>query len=359
MFDGPPSPRPGAPPPGRTLRSAADLVAAGLLPAAEQGRTEAVAARYAVAVTPSVRRLIDPADPADPIARQYLPDPAELLTAPGESADPTSDAPFTPVKGVVHRYPDRALLKPLLACPVYCRFCFRREAVGPDGGVLTEAELDAALDWFARTPAVREAILTGGDPLMLSPRRLARIVERLSAMPHIDIVRLHSRVPVAAPERVTAALAGALESERAVFLCVHANHAREFTPDARAALARLNRGGVALLGQSVLLRGVNDSAEALEALFRAMLAARVKPYYLHQLDPAPGTARFAVPIEEGRALLRRLRGRVTGLAWPTYVLDLPNGGGKAPLGPDFARLEDGEWRVEAPLRPRVPRTEAG
>ena len=227
----------------RTLRSAAELVAAGLLPPGEREAAEAVAARYAVAVTPAVRRLMDPADPADPIARQYLPDAAELRTAPGEVADPTADAPFSPVKGVVHRYPDRALLKPLLACPVYCRFCFRREAVGPGGGTLGEAELEAALDWFARTPAVREAILTGGDPLMLSPRRLSRIVERLSAMPHIEIIRLHSRVPVADPERVTPALLRALDTDRALFLCVHANHAREFSTEARAALAHLHRGG--------------------------------------------------------------------------------------------------------------------
>lgn len=337
------------PAPPRTLRSAADLAAAGLLPPERQAAIEAVAARYSISVTPAVRALMDAADPADPIARQYLPDAAELVTAPHETADPTADAPFTPVRGVVHRYPDRALLKPLLACPVYCRFCFRREAVGPDGGVLTEAELDAALAWFARTPAVREAILTGGDPLMLSPRRLARIVAALSAIPHIEIIRIHSRVPVADPARVTPALAAALETKRALFLCVHANHAREFAPPARAALARLSRAGIPLLGQSVLLRGVNDSAEALEGLFRAMLAARVKPYYLHQLDPAPGTARFAVPIAEGRALLRALRGRVSGLAWPTYVLDVPGGGGKAPLGPDFATPEEEGWRVEAPL----------
>ncbi|WP_135469317.1 lysine-2,3-aminomutase-like protein [Crenalkalicoccus roseus] len=337
------------PAPARTLRSAEDLVAAGLLAPERRAEIAAVAARYSVSVTPAVRALMDPADPADPIARQYLPDPAELATAPHETADPTADGPFTPVKGVVHRYPDRALLKPLLACPVYCRFCFRREAVGPEGGVLTEAELEAALAWFAATPAVREAILTGGDPLMLSPRRLSRIVAALSALPHIEIIRLHSRVPVADPERVAAPLLAALETEKALFLCVHANHAREFSPAARAALRRLAGAGAALLGQSVLLRGVNDSVEALEALFRAMLAARVKPYYLHQLDPAPGTARFAVPIAEGRALLRALRGRVSGLAWPTYVLDLPGGGGKAPLGPEFAVPEAGGWRVAAPL----------
>ncbi len=341
----------GAPPalPDRTLRSPATLIAAGLVPEEARPGLEAVAERYAMAVTPAVRHLMDPADPADPIARQYIPDPAELLTTPRELADPTADAPFTPVKGVVHRYPDRALLKPLLACPVYCRFCFRREFVGPDGGLLTEAELEAALTWFARTPQVREAILTGGDPLMLSPRRLARIIGALSALPHIEIIRLHSRVPVADPARITPALAQALESDKAVFLCVHANHAREFSPEARVALRRLAAAGVPLLGQSVLLRGVNDSAEALEALFRAMLAARVKPYYLHQLDRAPGTARFEVPIAEGRALLRALRGRVTGLAWPTYVLDVPGGGGKAPLGPEFAQETAEGWEVAAPL----------
>ncbi|HWX51174.1 MAG TPA: lysine-2,3-aminomutase-like protein [Roseomonas sp.] len=333
----------------RTLRDAQALAEAGLIPPEARAGLERLSATYSIAVSPAVQALIDPADPADPIARQYIPDMAELVTLPQERSDPTSDAPFTPVKGVVHRYPDRALLKPLLACPVYCRFCFRREVVGPDGGLLSEAELEAALDWFAATPQVREAILTGGDPLMLSPRRLAHIIRRLSAMPHIDIIRLHSRVPVAAPERITPALTEALETEKALFLCVHANHAREFATLARAGLRRLARAGVALLGQSVLLRGVNDSPEALEGLFRAMLAARVKPYYLHQLDRAPGTARFEVPIEEGRRILRALRGRLTGLAWPTYVLDLPGGAGKAPLGPDFATAEGADWVVEGPL----------
>ncbi len=320
----------------RTLRSAADLADAGLLPADAVDAVARVGARYSIAVTPAIAGLIDRADPADPIARQYIPDAAELLTASHELEDPTADAPHTPVAGVVHRYPDRALLKPLLACPVYCRFCFRREAVGADGGVLGEAALEAALGWFAQTPTVREAILTGGDPLMLSPRRLGAILGRLAAMPHIELLRIHSRVPVAAPDVVTPALAEALGAvARPLYLCVHANHAREFSTAAIAALGRLHRAGVVLLGQSVLLRGVNDSVEALEALFRAMLRARVKPYYLHQLDPAPGTARFAVPVEEGRALLRALRGRVSGLAWPTYVQERPGGAGKVPLGPAY------------------------
>jgi lysine 2,3-aminomutase len=333
----------------RTLRDPAALVEAGLAPPEAAAGLHQVAEHFAMAITPAVQALIDRTDPLDPIARQYVPDMAELVTLPDERSDPTSDAPFTPVKGVVHRYPDRALLKPLLACPVYCRFCFRREVVGPDGGLLSEAELDAAVDWFAATPQVREAILTGGDPLMLSARRLSHIIRRLSAIPHLDIIRIHSRVPVAAPERADEKISEALSTDKALFLCVHANHAREFSSAAREALRQLRRAGATLLGQSVLLRGVNDSAQALEDLFRAMLAAQIKPYYLHQLDRAPGTARFEVPIAEGRALLRQLRGRLSGLAWPTYVLDLPNGAGKAPLGPDFTHAESDGWTVEGPL----------
>jgi lysine 2,3-aminomutase len=333
----------------RTLRDPAALAKAGLVPPEAVPGLNRVAEHFAMAITPAVQALIDPADPHDPVARQYLPHVSELETLPEERSDPTSDAPFTPVKGVVHRYPDRALLKPLLACPVYCRFCFRREVVGPDGGLLTERELETALDWFESNPAVREAILTGGDPLMLSPRRLSHILQRLSAVPHLDIIRLHSRVPVAAPDRISDGLLNALSTDKALFLCVHANHAREFSPSARSALRRLNQAGVTILGQSVLLRGVNDTGQALEDLFRAMLRAQVKPYYLHQLDRAPGTARFEVPIAEGRALLRGLRGRLTGLAWPTYVLDLPNGAGKAPLGPEFAQADAADWMIEGPL----------
>ena len=324
----------GAPPAHpRTIRDAAGLVAAGLADPAARAALDAVGERYAVAVTPAMQALIE--TPDDPIGRQFLPDPAELLTAPGEHTDPIGDDALSPVKGVVHRYPDRALLKPLLVCPVYCRFCFRREHVGPDGGVLTEAELEAAYAYLRARPAIREVILTGGDPLMLSPRRLGAIVAALSAIPHVELLRVHTRVPVADPARITPALLDALATDKAVWLVLHANHAREFTPAARAAVRQVQAAAVPVLGQSVLLRGVNDSAEALEALFRAMLAARVKPYYLHHLDPAPGTARFHVPIAEGQRLLAELRGRVTGLAWPTYVVDIPGGHGKVPVGPVY------------------------
>ncbi len=318
--------------PAHVLRNAAALVAAGLAAPEDRAALDEVGARYAVAIPPALAALIQ--HPDDPIGRQFIPHPDERLTAPHERADPIGDDALSPLPGIVHRYPDRALLKPLLVCPVYCRFCFRREHVGPEGGVLSDAQLAAALDWLRARPAITEVILTGGDPLLLSPRRLSAILAALDAIPHVQTVRIHSRVPVADPARLHA-LAPTLESDTPLWLVVHANHARELTAASVAALREVSRRGVPLLGQSVLLRGVNDSAAALEALFRAMLAARIKPYYLHQLDPAPGTARFHVPIAEGRALLAELRGRVTGLAWPTYVLDIPGGFGKVPIGPDY------------------------
>ena len=315
------------------IRTARHLVEAGLADPALLPALQAVGARYAVAITPAMHALIETAD--DPIARQFVPHPDELRTQPHERPDPIGDDALSPVPGIVQRYPDRVLLKPLLICPVYCRFCFRREHVGPDGGVLSPAQLGAALDYIRARPAIREVILTGGDPLMLSPRRLGGLLGELDAIPHVELLRIHTRVPVADPSRVNDAAAAALAHETPTWLVVHANHAREFTPGAQGALRLLASAGVPLLGQSVLLRGVNDDAEALEALFRAMLRARIKPYYLHQLDPAPGTARFHVPIEEGRRLLAALRGRVTGLAWPTYVLDIPGGHGKVPVGPEY------------------------
>ncbi len=336
----------------RTIRTADDLAAAGLIPPVSLARQREVAARYAVAITPAMQALIGAAD--DPMGRQFIPDPAELVTAPHERGDPIGDDALSPIKGIVQRYPDRVLLKPLLVCPVYCRFCFRREHVGPDGGLLSETELQAAYTWLRARPAISEVILTGGDPLLLSPRRLTGIVAALAEIPHVSLIRVHSRVPVADPERLTDALADALATEKSMFLVLHANHARELTDAARKALRRVQARAIPVLGQSVLLRGVNDSAEALEALFRAMLAARVKPYYLHQLDPAPGTARFHVPIEEGRALLARLRGRVTGLAWPTFVVDIPGGYGKVPVGPDYLDPDDhvrDPYGVRHPLAP--------
>ena len=332
----------------RTLRHPEEFVAAGLVPPARRAEIAAVAARYAVAVTPEMAALIE-GDPAhDPIARQFLPQAAELVTAPEELVDPIGDHRLSPVKGIVHRYPDRVLLKPSHVCPIYCRFCFRREDVGPAGEALTAAELAAALDYIRARPAIWEVVVTGGDPFLLSPRRLQEITRALDAVAHLGVIRFHSRVPIVDPGRVDAALVAALAAEKAVYVVIHSNHPRELTPAARAACARLMQAGIPLLAQSVLLKGVNDDAATLEALFRALVAMRVRPYYLHHPDLAPGTSHFRKTLAEGQALMRRLRGRLSGLCQPIYVLDLPGGHGKMPVGPCYAEPlgESGEWQVE-------------
>ncbi|BAE50088.1 lysine-2,3-aminomutase-like protein [Paramagnetospirillum magneticum] len=318
----------------RTLRTAQDLHDAGLIPSVEA--VAGVAEAYAVALTPAVVDLIDPADPADPIARQYVPSAEELVTTPEELADPIGDAAYSPVKGLVHRYPDRVLLTPLLVCPVYCRFCFRRARVGDGDATMTEAEIDTALAYVAGRPEIREVILTGGDPLMLPPPRLAALLGRIGAIAHVELIRIHSRVPVSDPERVTPDLARVLGGgDKPVWLAVHVNHPHELSPLARGGLERLARTGVPLLSQTVLLKGVNDSVSVLDELFRALVRNRVRPYYLHHPDLAPGTSHFRPTIEEGQALMRSLRGRLSGIAQPTYVLDIPGGAGKVPVGPQY------------------------
>jgi lysine 2,3-aminomutase len=281
--------------------------------------------------------LIDRAEADDPIAAQFVPDLRELHQSPRENADPLSEARLSPVPGVVHRYPDRVLLKLTHVCPVYCRFCFRREVVGPGGPqALAGKALDAALGYIADEPRIWEVILTGGDPFMLSPRRIAEVTRRLGDIAHVKVLRWHTRVPVVDPGRVTDDLVAALRSTgKSVYVALHANHARELTDAARAACTRLADAGIPMLSQTVLLKGVNDDAETLAALMRAFVEARVKPYYLHHLDAAPGTSHFRTTIAEGRRLMRALRGRLSGIAQPTYVLDIPGGHGKVPVGPDY------------------------
>jgi lysine 2,3-aminomutase len=319
----------------QTLRRVDEFVAAGLVPAERRTGIEAVAARYALALTPDMAELIDPTDPNDPIVRQFVPDPAELDVRLEERADPIGDDAHSPVAGIVHRYPDRVLLKPLHVCAVYCRFCFRRETVG-QGRALSRAELDAALDYIRAHPQVWEVILTGGDPLVLSPRRLRDIVAALAAIEHVKVIRLHTRVPVVAPARVTPALVRALKARgKATYVVLHANHARELTAAARAACARLVDAGIPMLSQSVLLHGVNDDADVLGELMRILVECRIKPYYLHHGDLAPGTAHWRTGLDEGQALMRTLRGRWSGLCQPTYMLDIPGGHGKSPVGPSY------------------------
>src|SRR6201987_897119 len=319
----------------KALRSASALVEAQLIEPERLAALKNVASRYAVAITPAVVDLIDSVDPRDPIALQFVPAERELETSPNESADPIGDAAHSPVPGLVHRYPDRVLLKVVNACAVYCRFCFRREMVGPGRGALTGKALAAAHDYIARTPKIWEVILTGGDPLVLPPRRLRDLMTRLAAIDHVKVIRLHTRIPVVAPERVTPVLLRALRTGKATYMVLHANHPRELTDEARAACARVVNAGIPMLSQSVLLRGVNDDVETLGALMRTLVEARIKPYSLHHADLAPATAHLRTTIVKGQVLMRALRGRYSGLCQPQYVLDIPGGHGKSPIGPTY------------------------
>jgi len=320
-----------------TLREPAELAAHGLVPVADLPDLQKVAARYAIAVTPEVAALIDPDDPDDPIARQYIPNTAELVGQPNEKPDPIGDDVHSPVSGIVHRYPDRVLFKIVHVCAVYCRFCFRREMVGPGRATaLSEGAYENALTYIRAHSQIWEVILTGGDPLMLSPRRLKRIMADLAAIDHVKVIRIHTRVPVAEPSRITGEMVAALKVKGATtWVALHANHVRELTENARAACAAMVEAGIPMISQSVLLRGVNDDPATLEALMRRFVECRIKPYYLHHGDLAPGTSHLRTTLEKGQNLMRALRGRVSGLCQPDYVVDIPGGHGKVPAGPTY------------------------
>ena len=320
-----------------TLREPAELAALGLVAVADVPNLQKVAARYAIAVTPEVAALIDPDDPDDPIARQYIPNAAELVGQPNEKPDPIGDDVHSPVSGIVHRYPDRVLFKVVHVCAVYCRFCFRREMVGPGKATaLSEGAYEDALTYIRAHSQIWEVILTGGDPLVLPPRSLHTVVCTLAAIDHVRIVRFHTRVPTVAPERITTDMVAALKAPgAATYVALHANHPRELTPAARAACGRIVDAGIPMLSQSVLLRGVNDDIATLTELMRAFVACRIKPYYLHHADLAPGTSHLRTSIEQGQELMRQLRARASGLCLPDYMLDIPGGAGKVPVGPSY------------------------
>lgn len=332
----------------KTLRSGADLAEAGLIGADTAEGIHRVEARYAIAVPPLVRDLINPGDANDPIARQYIPDVRELVVTPGERDDPIGDEPHSPVEGIVHRYRDRVLFKVVHTCPVYCRFCFRREMVGPGKNAnLTPDAIARAIAYVSDHPEIREVILTGGDPFILAPHRIARLTASLDEIPHVERIRWHTRVPVVGPDRVDAALVEALRPRRArPVVALHANHSREFTAQAVAALKRMSDAGISLLSQSVLLKGVNDDADTLSELVSAFLRHGVEPYYLHHADLAPGTSHFRTSIREGINLMNALRERLPERRLPTYVLDLPGGFSKVNLESDSAvETVPGQWRL--------------
>ncbi|MFN3077469.1 MAG: lysine-2,3-aminomutase-like protein [Alphaproteobacteria bacterium] len=286
--------------------------------------------------TDHLAALMTAGDASDPIAAQFVATAAEAVFRPEECADPIGDGAHSPVKGVVHRYPDRVLLTPHFTCPAYCRFCFRRNRVGQPGTALSPAELDAALAYIRDHEEVWEVILSGGDPLMMTPDRLGFLMDALDAMAHVEVLRIHTRMPVSDPGRITPETVDTLRRRRAaVYVVLHANHPRELGPETIEVCRTIQEAGVPMLAQSVLLKGVNDDPATLGTLMRTLVRHRIKPYYLHHCDLAPGTGHFRTSLEAGQALMRSLRGELSGLCQPVYVLDIPGGHGKVPVGPCY------------------------
>ena len=318
---------------------------------------EAALALYGMRATPYYLDLAGRASEDDPVWALAVPSPRELVRTPEERDDPIGDElPQTrPLPALTRRYRDRVLLFPTPVCSVHCRHCFRKRLVGRAEAAPSEAELDAALAWIAAERELREVILTGGDPLTLSDERLLDLLRRLDALPHLRSLRLHTRMPVVNPSRVTPELAAALGAlSKPVTVVTHFNHAVEVTAAARAAAGRLRAQGLDVLNQSVLLAGINDEPETHRALLWALHEARVRPYALHHADLVPGTAHRRTSVARGQALMRALRGTVPGHLLPQYLLDAPGGHGKVPLDGGWAvPAADGEWLLTAPDGARV------
>ena len=290
---------------------------------------------FPVGITPYYAALMDPHNPACPIRMQSIPIAAEATRAEGEYRDPLGEDALSPVPGIVHRYPDRVLLLALDRCALYCRHCNRRRMVAHDDGVIDEKTIEGALDYVRETPAIRDVLISGGDPLTLGTDKLEWIVASLRDVKHVDIIRIGTRVPVVLPQRITSELVAMLRRYHPLYVNTHFNHPKELTPEARAACERLVDAGIPVGNQAVLLRGVNSSTRTIEALFRALLRVRVRPYYLFQGDPVFGTDHLRTPVGCGVSIMEELRGRVTGMAIPHFVIDAPGGAGKLPVGPNY------------------------
>ncbi|MCP3679723.1 MAG: lysine-2,3-aminomutase-like protein [Gammaproteobacteria bacterium] len=319
----------------KTLRSVDSLIAAGFIKPQQRKVIEQVSAQFSTAITPQMATLIEHQQ-RDPLGQQFVPSAAELSYQPQERADPIGDEVCTAVKGVIHRYPDRCLLQPLQVCAVYCRFCFRREQLASNNSALTAEELEMAYQYITDHRQIWEVILTGGDPLMMKPKSLQQILQRLDEISSVEVVRLHSRIPVVDSVRINEQMVAALQlNNKPVYVILHANHPKEFTAEATQAIARLVDNGIPMLSQTVLLKGINDDIDTLSTLMRQFVRHRIKPYYLHHGDLARGTGHFRTTIESGQQLMKQLRGRFSGLCQPTYVLDIPGGHGKVPLTADY------------------------
>jgi lysine 2,3-aminomutase len=323
---------------------------------------EALASRFRFVITPYYARLMDPSDPGCPIRRQVVPRGAELAD-PAGLADPLSEVEHSPVKNVVRVYPDRIAFCVNNECALYCRFCLRKRMVGDSAWSMQKRELETALAWIRRTPEIRDVLLTGGDPLVFSDERLDWLLGELRAIPHVELLRLGTRLPVTLPYRVTDELCAMLERHHPVWVNTHFNHPKELTADAAEACDRLLRAGIPVGNQSVLLRGINDDLAVMQALCEGLVRMRVRPYYCYQAQLLEGTEHFRVPIERGIELFRGLRGRTSGFAIPTYVLDTPYG--KVPLPHGYGPGRDGDdfvveaWDGRLWREPNPPEGEPG
>lgn len=328
------------------------LLNKGLIDKRKKQALDKVLEKFSLAIPETLQKGILASGTEGPLAKQFIPDEKELIILPNELKDPIGDTPHTPVKGIIHRYPDRCLFMPVSVCPVYCRFCFRREKVGKAKESLTKKELEEAFQYIETHPAIWEVILTGGDPFILKPAQMGLLLQRLKIIPHVEVIRFHTRVPVVDPERISKEMVTVLKTCRkgkqpkALYVLLHANHPSEFTPAALSACARIIDAGIPMLSQTGLFKGINDDPDTLAALMKIFVKNRIKPYYLHHADLAQGTSHFRTSIAEGQALLKALRGTYSGLCQPTYVLDIPGGHGKVPVGPHYLTEAKNHYDVE-------------
>ncbi len=305
------------------------------------GAARAEAAGLPISITPYYLALCDPIDPSCPIRRQCIPRAEEAIGVRGDLRDPLGEEAHEVAPHLIQRYPDRVLMVATDRCGVYCRFCTRSRIVGDGGGARSLAELEPAFHWIEAHPEIRDVIVSGGDPCVMSTERLARLLRRLGQIAHVDVVRLATRAPVTLPQRITDELCTAIrESHDATWIMTHFNHPKELAEEARSACARLVDAGLPVMNQTVLLRGVNDDAETLETLFRGLVRERIRPYYLLQMDPVGGTGHLRTPLRRGIELMAALQGRVSGIALPKLIVDTPGGLGKVPIGPSYLVSED-------------------
>ena len=292
-------------------------------------------AKFRMAITPYYLSLIDPNDPFDPIRRQAIPQGAECNIAPADLNDPLHEDEDSPAPGLTHRYPDRVLFLITDMCSMYCRHCTRRRFAGQKDDESPSERIEKCLAYIEKTPQVRDVLLSGGDALMVSDKKLEYIIQRLRAIPHVEIVRVGSRTPVVCPQRITPELCEMLKKYHPIWLNTHFNHPNEFTPEAEQALARLANAGIPLGNQTVLLRGVNDCVHVMKKLMHELVRNRVRPYYIYQCDLSMGLEHFRTPVSKGIEIIENLRGHTSGYAVPTFVVDAPGGGGKTPVMPQY------------------------